>query len=85
MTNQAGLFIREEAGLLAVFSTLVCFLVAGSSWLSAMTGWLVPITLFLWLFPIMLWLSFRVGYNRHDRAGHITLRPAHRTEDRIRP
>lgn len=52
--------IKEETGLLAGLATLAFFLTAGSTCLSNLSGWFTPLALFVWLFPVMLWLSFRV-------------------------
>ena len=55
-----GTYIREEVGLLAGLFTLACFLLMGKDWLSGMSGFTLPLLLFFWLFPAMLWLSFGV-------------------------
>ena len=59
----SGKIVREETGLLVGLFTLISFITIGNSWLYEMSGWVVPITLFAWLFPVMLWLSF--GVVRH--------------------
>ena len=55
--------IKEEVGLIAGVITLVVFLTVGGGWLMALSGWLTPLLLFSWLFPAMLWLSFRVVHH----------------------
>ena len=55
--------IKEEAGLIAGLITLAVFLTVGGGWLTAMSGWLMPVIMFCWLFPIMLWLSFGVVHH----------------------
>ena len=52
--------IQEESGLFVGLFTLGCFLTLGRNWTVNLSGWLVPMVLMLWLFPVMLWLSFRV-------------------------
>ena len=59
--HQMIALIKEEAGLLTGLTTLVFFLIAGNNYLSNLSGWLTPLALFLWLFLVMLWLSFRVA------------------------
>ena len=59
----SGKIVREETGLLVGLFTLISFITIGNSWLYEMSGWVVPITHFAWLFPVMLWLSF--GVVRH--------------------
>lgn len=58
-----GRVVKEEAGLIAGVITLTIFLVMGGGWMASMSGWLTPVLLFSWLFPVMLWLSF--GVVRH--------------------
>ena len=58
--NHLAASFKEEVGLLIGLATLVFFLTAGSTFLSNLSGWLTPLALFVWLFPVMLWLSFRV-------------------------
>ena len=53
-------FIKEEAGFLVGLATLMFFMTVGSPLLSNLSGWVTPLGLFAWLFPVMLWLSFRV-------------------------
>ncbi len=67
-TLSAGALIREEAGLIAGVMTLAVFLTVGGGWLSAMSGWLKPLLLFGWLFPVMLWLSFGVVHHADGLA-----------------
>ncbi|MGD8242122.1 MAG: hypothetical protein PVG19_11775 [Desulfobacterales bacterium] len=43
--------------------TLAVFFSVGAGWLAAMSDWLTPLLLFGWLFPAMLWLSFRVVHH----------------------
>ena len=62
------IIIKEEAGLIVGVITLTIFMTVGSEWLFAMTGWLTPVLLFSWLFPVMLWLSFRVVHHADGLA-----------------
>jgi Ca2+:H+ antiporter len=62
--NQSALgVIKRESGLIAGLVTLAIFLVLGGGWLNQMSGWVTPLLLFIWLFPIMLWLSFGVVHH----------------------
>jgi len=54
---------KAEFGLAMGAATLGIFMVWGNSWLSGLSGWVVPVLLFGWLFCAMLWLSF--GVVRH--------------------
>ncbi len=60
--------IKEEAGLIVGLITLAIFLAMGGEWLSGMSGWLTPLFLFSWLFPVMLWLSFGVVHHADGLA-----------------
>ncbi len=66
--HSAGSLIKEEAGLIAGVITLAVFLTVGGGWLAAMSGWLMPVLMFCWLFPIMLWLSFGVVHHADGLA-----------------
>ncbi|MDJ0804805.1 MAG: hypothetical protein QNJ48_15650 [Desulfobacterales bacterium] len=68
ITPSTGTMIKEEAGLIAGVITLAVFLTVGGGWLSAMSGWLQPLLLFGWLFPVMLWLSFGVVHHADGLA-----------------
>ena len=59
-SNIFSKLFKEEIGLLAGMATLVCFLLFGKVWLTNLSGPLSSTFFFLWLFPIMLWLSFGV-------------------------
>ncbi len=63
VTYSPKIIIKEEAGLIVGVITLTIFMTVGSEWLSAMSGWLNPVLLFGWLFPVMLWLSFNVVHH----------------------
>ncbi len=55
--------LRKEIGLVAGAGTAIAFTVAGKGWLSDLSGDLVTMALFAWLFVVMLWGSF--GVVRH--------------------
>ena len=55
--------LKREAGLLVGLLTLSFFLLLGNSWLGMLSGWALSLTLFVWLFVAMLWLSFRVVHH----------------------
>ena len=59
----SGALFKEEVGLVAGVITLAVFMTVGAGWLDAMSGGLTPLLLFSWLFPAMLWLSFRVVHH----------------------
>lgn len=52
--------LREEVGLGVGVVTLMLFYAIGPGLLSDMSGSMLPLGLFAWLFPVMLWLSFGV-------------------------
>lgn len=58
--NKTLAIIREEVGLIIGLVTLIIFFMMGNAWLTNMSGWFLPSSLFFWLFPAMLWLSFGV-------------------------
>jgi len=58
--NSVVSILKEELGMCVGWVTLICFLVMGKTWFTGMSGVFLPTVLFLWLFPAMLWLSFRV-------------------------
>jgi len=55
--------IKRESGLVVGLVTLFIFLMFGGGWLSQLSGSTTPLLLFLWLFPVMLWLSFGVVHH----------------------
>ena len=55
--------VRREGGLLAGVVTLIAMVAFGDDWLNSMSGRLVPLLLFAWLFASMLWLSFAVVHH----------------------
>lgn len=60
--------LRKERSLLVGLITLALFFAYGNDWLSSMSGWLVPVTLFCWLFLSMLWLAFGVVHHADGLA-----------------
>ncbi len=55
--------LKREAGLLVGLLTLLFFLLLGKAWLATLSGWALPMALFVWLFVTMLLLSFRVVHH----------------------
>ena len=60
--------MKRERGLIAGLLTLAVFLLFGGEWLSSMSGGAMPIIMFCWLFPVMLWLSFGVVHHADGLA-----------------
>jgi len=69
-TPKAGIF-RSEMALWVGIVTTAIFLTAGSSWVKDLNSGLLAAGIFLWLFAVMLWLSF--GVVRHAECLAIRL------------